>query len=419
MKALFKFIIGHLLSCKAHSFLKKHRIQVIAITGSVGKTSTKEAITKILSSKFDVYSSKKSFNTEFGLSLAVLQQEESGFSSAKAWFKILGDVFFHPKKAPQKIVLEMGADKPGDIKKLIQIAPPKIAVITNVKPVHLGEGQFKNVADIAKEKGNLVRFLPKEGMAILNYDDPNVMAMQTIAGKLTYGLNEGAMLRAKNLKATSKDLKFQLSFHEETEAFVVPVIGEFQIYILLPAIAVGLQLGMKLNECAAALADFQLPPGRMNPIAGINNSHILDSSYNASPATVMVALNLLSDLKADRKIAALGTMNELGDMTHEAHLEIGKKAAQVADLLVAVGPEASTIKQGAMASGMTEDKIYTFLDSEEAGHFLKDQLLPGDLVLVKGSQNRVRMEKLIILIMKEPKKAKQLLCRQGDMWETI
>ncbi|MFH0837694.1 MAG: UDP-N-acetylmuramoyl-tripeptide--D-alanyl-D-alanine ligase [Patescibacteria group bacterium] len=419
MKSFFRYIIGTLLALKARSYLKRHRVQVIAVTGSVGKTSTKEAIYKVLSSEFDVHSSQRSFNTEFGLSLGVLSEEESGFSSPVAWLKIMSRVFFGKKKSYKKIVLEMGADKPGDIKKLVKIAPPRIAVVTAVRPVHLAEGQFSNLEAIAKEKGQLVRALPREGMAILNDDDEYVRKMQTPAGRFTYGVHDTAMLMASDIKTSARSLTFKASYRGQTGDFSVPVIGEFQIYVLLPAIAVGLQLGMKLGECASALSDFHLPPGRMNPIAGINRCQIIDSSYNASPATVETALGVLAAIKASRRIAALGTMNELGEMTFEAHLETGKKAAQVADLLVAVGTEAPAIKRGALEAGMKEENVFTFFDSGEAGNFLKDHLKPGDLVLVKGSQNKVRMEKLVKLIMKEPHKAGQLLCRQEAAWERI
>jgi len=419
MKSFFRSIIGLLLALKARAYLKKHKVQVIAVTGSVGKTSTKEAIYKVLSSKFDVYSSKKSFNTEFGISLAVLQENESGFSSMIAWLKILNRALFQKKKIYKKVVLEMGADKPGDIKKLVRIAPPKIAVVTAVRPVHMAEGQFKNVEAIAREKGMLVQALPREGMAILNNDDENVRSMKTEAGKFSYGVEGPAMLTAEGIKATAKGLKFKASYRGDTGEFSVPVIGEFQVYVLLPAIAVGLQLGMKLGECASALSDFQLPPGRMNPITGVNRSQIIDSSYNASPTTVETALNVLDNIYSPRKIAALGTMNELGELTHEAHIAIGEKAAKVADLLVAVGHEAPTIKRGALEAGMKESDVYTFFDSEEAGKFLKDRLKQGDLVLVKGSQNKVRMERFVKLIMKESHKADQLLCRQGKAWKKI
>lgn len=410
-------MIGSLLAFKAQRFLKSHSVQVIGVTGSIGKTSTKEAIYTVLKRHFDVYSSQKSFNTEFGLSLAVLQEAESGFSSPLAWLRILRRVLFQKKKPYRKIILEMGSDKPGDIRKLIRIAPPHIGVVTNVNAVHIAEGQFKNLEAIAKEKGNIVRHLPKGGVAILNEDDPYVRVMETSAAKFTYGVKAHANLRADQLHATSKHLSFDVFYQGQTEKFRVPVIGEFQVYVLLPAIAVGIQMGLSLKDCSDALADFRLPPGRMNPIAGIEGTQIIDSSYNASPKTMETALSLLAELKAQRKVAVLGTMNELGEASHESHILLGKKAAEVARLLIAVGKEAQTIKRGALEAGMNKEAIFTFFDSEAAGAALKGMLKRGDLILVKGSQNNVRMERLVKMLMKDRHKAGLLLCRQGAQWQ--
>ncbi len=419
MKTIFKFIIGQILSVKAKQYLRKYRTQVIGITGSIGKTSTKEAIYQILKKHFNIYSSKKSFNTNLGLSLAVLQEEESGFSSFKAWFSILNRVLFSKKTIYQKMVLEMGADHRGDIKKLVKIAKPKIGVITNIAPVHLNEGQFSDINDIAREKENLVKRLPRDGIAVLNYDDPLIRQMNTYAQKITFGVESPAMVRAHGVRMTSKNIKFTVTYKNESEEFVIPVLGRFQVYVFLPAIAVALVMGMKLKECVDVLSKFSLPAGRMNPIHGINKSMIIDGSYNASPVTMKKALELFDELNADRKIAALGTMNELGEISKEAHIELGKDAAKISDLLIAVGPEAVTIKQGALDANMSEDKIFTFLDSEEAGYFLKDQLKSKDLILVKGSQNHVRMERFVKVIMMNPNDAPELLCRQGEVWEKI
>lgn len=419
MKTIFKFIIGQILSIKAKQYLRKHRTQVIGITGSIGKTSTKEAIYQILKSHFNIYSSKKSFNTEFGLSLAVLQEDESGFSSIKAWFSILNRVLFNKKPIFQKMVLEMGADHRGDIKKLVKIAKPKIGVITNIAPVHLSKDQFNDINDIAREKETLVRSLPREGIAVLNYDDPLIREMETHAQKVTFGVESPAMVSAHDIKMTSKNISFIVNYKNESEEFVIPVLGKFQVYVFLPAIAVALIMGMKLKECSEVLSKFSLPVGRMNSIAGVNKSTIIDGSYNASPVTMKKALELMDELKSDRKIAALGTMNELGEISKEAHIELGKQVAPIADMLIAVGPEAVTIKQGAIDGGMSEEKIYTFLDSKEAGYFLKDQLKEKDLVLVKGSQNHVRMERFVKVIMAKPDEASELLCRQGGAWESI
>ena len=419
MKNLFRFLITKLLTSKARRYLKRHHIQVIAITGSIGKTSTKEAIYTVLKRRFNVHCSKKGFNTELGISLAILQEDQSGFSSPWAWLKILGRIFFKPKKAYKKLIVEMGADQSGDLKKLIKIARPHIAVITNVAPVHLEEGQFKNIEEIAKEKSTLIKCMPREALAVLNYDNGYISQMETRAQKMTYGIHPPAILQASHINVTSKNLSFKVKYKDESIKAVIPVLGRFQIYVFLPAIAIGLKLGLGLRECVGTLKNFKLPSGRMNSIPGINKSTIIDSSYNASPATVSRALELLETLKAGRKIAALGTMNELGEISKDAHHEIGKQAAKVADILIAVGPEASAIKQGAMDGGMHEKDIYTFFKSEEAGHFLIDKLQPRDLVLVKGSQNRVRMEKFVKMIMKDPEKAKKLLCRQEKEWDSI
>ncbi len=419
MKSVSRFLITQILAAKSKSVLKRHRTQIIAITGSVGKTSTKEAIYHIVGRHFKAHHSPKGFNTELGLSLSVLQEEASGFSSVKAWLGILKRAFAKRKLPYNKIVLEMGADKPGDIRKLTKIAKPNIAVITNVNPVHLEKGQFKDLDDIRNEKASLISGLRSEDVAILNFDDPLVKTMPTKGRIFSFGTTQEVDVRASEIESTNKGLKFTVTYKTESANFAVPVLGTFQIYTLLPAIAVGLTLGLTLKDCVAALRDFQLPNSRMNSIPGIHHSTIIDSSYNASPTSMARALELLKELKADRKIAAVGTMNELGDRTKEAHLLLGANAAKAADIVVAVGQEASTIKQGAKEAGMPENQIYTFMTSDEAGAFLKDFLLPKDLVLVKGSQNRVRMERLVKIIMETPELASQLLCRQDRAWEKI
>jgi len=320
MKSVSRFLITQILAAKSKSVLKRHRTQIIAITGSVGKTSTKEAIYHIVGRHFKAHHSPKGFNTELGLSLSVLQEEASGFSSVKAWLGILKRAFAKRKLPYNKIVLEMGADKPGDIRKLTKIAKPNIAVITNVNPVHLEKGQFKDLDDIRNEKASLISGLRSEDVAILNFDDPLVKTMPTKGRIFSFGTTQEVDVRASEIESTNKGLKFTVTYKTESANFAVPVLGTFQIYTLLPAIAVGLTLGLTLKDCVAALRDFQLPNSRMNSIPGIHHSTIIDSSYNASPTSMARALELLKELKADRKIAAVGTMNELGDRTKEAHL---------------------------------------------------------------------------------------------------
>ena len=419
MKKIFRFIISSILKCKAKSYLKKNNVDVIAITGSIGKTSTKEAVYFLLKNKFSTYKSPKGFNTDIGLSLSILQEDESGFSSFISWFKILKRIFTKKLDIYKKMVLEMGADKRGDIKKLISIAKPSISIITNVNPVHLGDGQFKDIEDIAKEKSSLIKGLNQDNLAILNFDDENVRNMQTIAKKFSYGSSADVDLKVSNIKTTNTSISFLLDYKNEFVSFNIPVLGAFQVYVFLPAIATALNLGFSLKECANILKSFKLPKSRMNPIKGINDSLIIDSSYNSSPISANKALELLSSLSAKRKISALGSMNELGEISKEMHINLGIQAAQISNIIVAVGLEAANIKQGAISVGMPEQNIYTFFNSEDAGIFLKDFIKADDIILVKGSQNKVRMERLIKLIMDNPSKAKNLLCRQDDSWDKV
>jgi UDP-N-acetylmuramoyl-tripeptide--D-alanyl-D-alanine ligase len=419
MKKFFKLVITKLLAFRAKQILKKNHVQVIAVTGSVGKTTTKEAMFAVVDSKFNARTGTSGFNTELGVALTILQEPHSGFSSPIEWLKILKRAFTEKKPKFQKVVLEMGADTKGDIHRLVKLASPHIGVITNVNPVHLGEGQFKDIYEIAAEKNNLIRFMTPHDTAILNADDKLVMAMETKAKKITYGVAPEADLRAENIHSGAKELKYTVHYKDKMAEVAVPVLGAYQIYTTLPAIAVGLALGMTLEKSIEGLKHFKMPAGRMNPIEGVNDSIIIDSSYNASPTAVAEAFNVLHELKSPRKIVALGTMNELGALSKEAHLQAGHQAAQVAQVLIFIGPEASTMKQGALEAGFDEKAIFTFLDSEEAGHFLKGQLQPKDLVLAKGSQNKVRLEKLVKIIMAEPQKAKELLCRQEEAWKKI
>lgn len=397
--------------------LRRSKTRIIAITGSVGKTSTKEAIYQVLKKKFNVHRSTKSYNTPIGMCLTILQQKESGFSSVRRWAKILIQVSFHKIKMPDFLILEMGADQPGDIRQLIKIAKPNISVITHIKGVHLGEGQFKNIKQIAREKSHLIRHLKPNDVAILNDDDFQIHKMNTRAQVITYGQANGVKLQAKKVKQMADSVTFQAYYQGNAQTFNVPVLGDFQVYVCLPALAVGLHLGMSLKECAKALKKFHLPPGRMNPLPGLKGSHLIDGSYNASPTSMNAALELLEQLPGKRKIAALGTMNELGETSEEEHLKLGKKAVKVAHLLITVGPEANTLKSGALSAGMNKEKVFAFLDSKEAGRFLKEQVEQGDLILIKGSQNKVRMEHCVKRLMKYPQNASRLLCRQGKGWK--
>ncbi|MBU1018665.1 MAG: UDP-N-acetylmuramoyl-tripeptide--D-alanyl-D-alanine ligase [Patescibacteria group bacterium] len=401
--------------------LRRLKPEIIGVTGSVGKTSTKEAIYHVLSRRFQVLRNQKSYNTEFGILLAILEQE-SGFSSPLLWcgtlWKATMTALFD-KTPYQKMVLEMGVDKPGDMNFLLKIVKPHIGILSAIKPIHLAEGQFKNLEEILKEKSKLVKGMNKGNWAILNLDDHYLSSIvaDLDANVITYGLSEGADIRVSEVESNEKGLSFNLNFDQKDIPVHLPqLIGRHHIYVVLPAIAVGFLAGFKWETIKAGLEDFTLPPGRMNLLKGAEGSVIIDSSYNASPATMFAALEVLSELKpagVGRRIAALGNMNELGDLTDSEHRRVGKEVGKIADMLITVGEFAKLYSE---ECGLDKSSIWSFMDSKEAGEFLRGRLKPGDVVLAKGSQNKVRMEKLVKEIMAEPERARDMLVRQEAGW---
>lgn len=403
--------------------LNKIHPEIIGITGSVGKTSTKEAIYSVVSRHVAAYRNEKSYNTEFGLHLAILEQE-SGYSSPLKWLNALGRgawSTFKLKEPPyRELILEMGADKPGDIEYLLRHVRPHIGVLTAIQPAHLGERRFESTDEIFEEKSKLIYALPEDGWAILNADDERVFSLKekVRAKVLTFGMSAKADLRAKYVENGRDGLRFTLAYEDKTHAVhLSQLLGEHQIYVILPAVAAGFLMGMSFREISEGLKAFRLPPGRMNRVEGLHGSLILDSSYNASPHSMMAALEVLRGMPG-RKIAALGSMNELGPHSEREHRRIGKIVPQVADFLVTVGREAEWIAEEALSHGLSSAFVMQFNSAKAAGEFLKNKLRRDDVVLVKGSQNNVRMEHLVREIMQHPEQAESLLVRQESYWQT-
>ncbi len=400
--------------------LGKIKPAIVGVTGSVGKTSTKEAIYAVLGG----HRTQKSYNTEFGVMLAVLEQE-SGYSSPLKWLVAMTRAFFSTLflEPPyyRTLIVEMGADKPRDIEYLVKHLPPQIGVLTAVKPVHLAEGQFKNVDEVLEEKSKLLAALPRDGWAIVNADDRRVMEVvpKLKCRVLSVGMSSKADLRAKEVESGLQGLKFTLSYEDRTHTLHFPhLLGEHQVYVILPAIAVGFLHGLSITDIMERLRDFRLPPGRMSVLEGVHGSIIIDSSYNASPETMAAALQVLAGIPVGmgRKIAALGSMNELGKGAEREHRKIGKMLPTVCDVLVTVGGEARWFAEEAMAHGLPRESVFSFDSSLEAGNFLRQNIAKRDVILAKGSQNRVRMEHCVKIILAHPEEAANLLPRQDEYW---
>ena len=420
MKNYCKKFVLYFLMWLARIRLNRLRPFIIAITGSVGKTSTKEAIYTILRQRYKVIRNQKSYNTDFGLPLAILEQP-SRFSSALGWLQIMAKSVisaFWSGHDIQMMILELGVDKPGDMDYLLKLIRPQIAIITNIKPVHLDKGQFKDEEDILLEKSKLVHTLPEKGIAILNADDPYLAGSFTNASckKMFYGMSETADLRCLALEGSLKGLDFTLAYKDQVASGSLPMLGKFQIYVILAAVAAALTHGFSLSEAINALQEYRLPPGRMSVIPGILNTVIIDSSYNASPATMKEALDILEQTARGRRIAILGNMNELGSSTRKYHRDIGQYVVGKADILITVGEHAKLIGEESQKHGFKAKAVFHHPDALKAANAVKKLLQKNDTVLVKGSQNNVRLERLVKILMQEPESAEKMLVRQEKEW---
>lgn len=423
-----KRILQLKLKYAAKLILAKYKPDVIGITGSVGKTSTKEAIYKVLSSKNNVRRNVKNYNNEFGLPLTIIGADSPGrniFGWFLVFFKALKLILFKDKNYPQILVLEMGIDHPGDMKYLNSIVECKFGVVTTVGTVHAEN--FDSLEELRKEKAELIKNVLKGGWSIINYDDESTRKMinESKAKVLTYGLDAKAQIKAQEINFSFqeeglKGLSFKMLYNGSVVPMMLPnVLSRSSVYNALAAAAVGVAYGMNLIDISTALRDFLPPQGRMNLIPGVKNTIIVDDSYNAEPKSMKAALETLKMIpKKDdaRKFAVLGDMLELGKYSEEKHREIGQEVVvSDADKLIVVGERARDIARGAESAGMKRDDIFQFSNSEEAGKFIQNRIKQNDIILVKGSQG-ARMEKIVKEIMAEPLRAPELLVRQGKSW---
>ncbi|MBI3968037.1 MAG: UDP-N-acetylmuramoyl-tripeptide--D-alanyl-D-alanine ligase [Chloroflexi bacterium] len=348
------------------AFLRRRLpLRVVGVTGSVGKTSTKEAIAAVLERRYQVRKNEANYNNEIGLPLTLIDLEPE----------------------LECAVLEMGMYDVGEIARLCELAQPTIGVVTNVGPVHLE--RLGTIERIAQAKGELVAALPADGWALLNADDQRVrgMASRTKAQVVTFGFGATADLRATDVAVRGLDgVTFTLHWREERRPIASPALGRHSVYAALAAAGVALVDGLSLDEVVGALG--ALPPGlRLNVLAGRNGSRIIDDTYNASPASVIAALDLLATLDG-RKVAVLGDMYELGSAEESGHREVGRRAAEVLDALYAVGPRARWIGEEARTCGLAA--VETVAAKPEVSY----EPQPGDSILVKGSRG-MRMEEVV------------------------
>ena len=346
-------------------------VRVIGITGSVGKTSTKELTAAVLSQRYRTLKSEGNQNNEIGVPLTLLNLRA-----------------YH-----ERAVIEMGMYAQGEIDLLCELARPVIGVVTMIGPAHLE--RLGSIEAIVAAKQELVMALPEDGVAVLNMDDPRVMGMvkHTRARIFTYGLNSNADLWADEIESMGLDgVHFTLHHHEESLSVRVPLLGRHSVHTALRAVAVGLIEGLDWGDIITGLGAMtsQL---RLVVIPGPRGSLLIDDTYNSNPDSALAALNLLADLDG-RRIAVLGDMLELGDAERQAHQMIGRRVAGVADTLITVGSRARTIARQAIYSGMAADQAYMVDDAPDAVPLIEEIVQPGDVVLIKGSLG-MKMDRIV------------------------
>jgi UDP-N-acetylmuramoyl-tripeptide--D-alanyl-D-alanine ligase len=436
MKQLIKKFIIAIITVEARLILWRHKPKIVAVVGSVGKTSTKEAIASVLKDKFSIRKSVKSYNSEIGVPLVVLGGK-SGWNSPFLWLinivKGIKTIFFE-KNYPEWLVLELGVERPKDMKRLSSWLKPNIVVITTLPEIPPHVEFFSGIRELVKEKIEILKKVGPQNFVILNADDETVCGLsdKTKARIVTYGFSSHAELRASNYLIIYREKNYSgtgtetsipegISFKVDYKGSTVPVrlfgvFGRHHVYSALAALSVSVCLNLNFIEASQALAAYQSPPGRLKLIEGMKGAFILDDSYNSSPTALRAALDALNDIPAKRKIVVVGDMLELGKYTIEAHKSVAPLIGSMADIVFTVGPRARFIAEALKEKGFNERRIFEFSTSEEAKEEIKKLIESGDLILVKGSQ-AVRMEKIVKEIMAHPEEAKKLLVRQEDAWQ--
>ena len=448
-----KTILQKILTVLAKMYLAKYKPKIVAVTGNTGKTSTKEQIAAVLGSAKKIRMSGGNLNNELGVPLAIIgdftkEYYEKG-GTVGFWLKVLFKAkigLLFRQGYPEILVLEYGADRPGDITKLAKNFKPDVAVVTTIGEIPVHVEYFSGPEELAEEKSKLVQTLDTTDFAVLNYDDPAVLAMKekTKAKVKFFGFGDGAEVRVSDFdfkvgpNGEPEGVVFKI--HHISQSAIYPLensraisrgsrvgdmadwlevklnssLGKSQAWAAAAAAAVGLIFGLNLVKISDALSAYRGPAGRLKILKGIKNSFLIDDTYNASPSSTHLALETLKELPAKRKIAVLGDMLELGKYSIQAHRDAGNFAGTLADILITVGSRAKFIADAA-GNQMSKENIFSFDTSVEAGQKARELVQEGDLVLIKGSQG-IRMEKIVEEIMAEPEKKKELLVRQSKKW---
>ncbi len=419
MKEKLKQIIINILTWEARTVLRRHKPKVVAITGSLGKTGTKDAVAAALGAKYTVRKSPKSFNSEFGLPLTILGLPNAWNNPVKWIANILRGfgIALFGRRYEEVLVLEVGADKPGDIASVASWLKAEIVIITAIPEVPVHVEFYPTVEAVLQEKAQLIKVL-KEGGVLITGTDEFVSTLENPIGETLRATYDTAEVMYES--GAPAGMHFALG---EYSLNMSDVLGEHQGLAPAFALATADKMGVDIPDALQALESMQVTPGRMRLLAGKNGSTIIDDSYNSSPTALKAALEALGELEVQKdskakKIAILGDMRELGEHSAAEHRRAGFQAAHIVDELYTIGEDAEKLAEAAISEGLSESAVHIY-DTDKAtdiGKELASKLNQGDVVLVKSSQGQLRLERAVKELMQESSKASELLVRQEPEW---
>lgn len=411
MKNAYLKLIYKILAYYARRVIRQYSPKIIAITGSVGKTSTKDAVFEVLHDAFGskVWKTEGNLNAEIGIPLTILGYKK--VPNKFTWpFFLLGLAFKKFKNYPEYLVLEMGVERAGDLAYFASIARPDIAAITSVTAAHIAN--FRNIEEYQNEKLSILTKMSPDGKVIINADDPVLSKIDNREIITISTEKKSADYYSDDIKVSLSGTEFRINFTGHKISVKSSLLGRQMIYSQLFGFAIGNILGIQSMQAGKSLSKIMPIAGRMNLIEGKDDIKIIDDTYNSNPTSLMAALSTLSEVKhSGRKVALIGNMNELGGAEKAAHEEIGKFARGKCDLPVFVGPNAKL-----MAASFGEG-AKSYLNRNELIAALPEIINKNDLVLIKASQNGNFFEEVVKVLMKNPSDATKLLVRQGKFWK--
>jgi UDP-N-acetylmuramoyl-tripeptide--D-alanyl-D-alanine ligase len=426
MKSLLKSLVASLLALLARAVVRKYRPKVIMITGSVGKTSTKDAVAAALSEKHFVRASEKSYNSEFGVPLTILGAKNP-WTDAHKWIRVIEEgiaLLLLPSHYPKVLVLEVGADRPGDLARILKIVTPDAVVVTSLPEVPVHVEAYASPQAVREEEFAPAYALPGDAPLIICADDTHAKAMASrLPAKVsTFGFSENASVHITSARIAEVDgfpsgmTATVVISGKEHELSVGGALGRPQLLAPSAALALSLSLGLTEEEALAGLRSYMPPPGRCRILRGAQGSLIIDDSYNASPTAVEQALAILAEVPCTgERIAVIGDMLELGRYSVQEHERVGTAAAGKADVVVGVGVRARALTEAARRAGMDDAHALGYESSSLAAQDLKTMIKKGDVILVKGSQG-VRMERVVEALLENSEDVKMLV-RQEREWK--